>query len=194
MRFVRHKTDYRRWLDPTSYHDAWEYRTERAAQLIPAGRRVIEFGAGTRKLERYLDSCSYVPSDLTDRGPGTMVCDLNSRPLPELPDIDTAVLLGVLEYLVDVPEIIGWLGRQVHMCVVSYVCKKASSLPGVLEMIRRDRAGWMNHYREAQIVELFQEHGFEQVSAETCSGNRLFVFVNPANAGRDPLLAAEIAL
>ncbi|ORA20737.1 hypothetical protein BST14_01835 [Mycobacterium arosiense ATCC BAA-1401 = DSM 45069] len=181
-------------LDPTRYDEAWERRTERAAQLIPPGRHVIEFGAGTRKLERYLDpSCTYVPSDLADRGPGTIVCDLNSRPLPDLPDYDTAVLLGVLEYLVDVPEIIGWLARQIQVCVVSYVCKSAGSLSGVLEMIHRNRAGWMNHYREEQIVELFQEQGFEQVSAETCSGNRLFVFVNPANARRGPM-SGDIAL
>ncbi|ETB33475.1 MULTISPECIES: class I SAM-dependent methyltransferase [Mycobacterium avium complex (MAC)] len=188
-------TDYRRWLDPTSYDDSWECRTERAAQLVSAGHRVIEFGAGTRKLERYLDpSCTYVPSDLTDRGPGTIVCDLNSRPLPTLPDYDTAVLLGVLEYLRDVPEIIGWLASQVQFCVVSYVCRSAGSISGVLEVLRRNRAGWMNHYSEAQIVELFREQGFEKVSVETCSGNRLFVFANPAKARRDPERGLDIAL
>jgi hypothetical protein len=178
--FLR-KTDYRRWSDQSSFEASWEPRTERAAQLVPNSSRVIEFGAGTRKLERYLDpSCTYVPSDMVDRGPGTIVCDLNERPLPDFGagEYDTAVLMGVLEYMRDVPAIIDWLANQVQTCVVSYVCKEAPrySPRGIGESIQRLKAGWMNNYREDELRSLFEERRFEQLSAETCNGNHLFVF------------------
>ena len=51
-----------------------------------------------------------MPSDMVDRGPGTIICDLNIRPLPDLGSgtYDVAVLLGVLEYLRDVPSFLDW--------------------------------------------------------------------------------------
>ena len=75
------------------------------AKLIPAGSNVIEFGAGRRQLEKFLPAgCTYTPSDLVDRGPGTIVCDLNRPPLPDLRHLrlKVAVFGGVLEYVADV--------------------------------------------------------------------------------------------
>src|SRR5438105_15076772 len=78
-------SDYGRWSNPENLERRWDLRTRQLAQLIPKDSTVVEFGAGRRQLELYLDpSCAYVPSDLTDRGPGTIVCDLNRRPLPAL--------------------------------------------------------------------------------------------------------------
>ena len=75
---LRKKTDSSRWADTRNILEVWEPRTKQVAALVPNNSRVIEFGAGNRNLERYLDpSCTYVPSDLVDRGPGTIVCDLN---------------------------------------------------------------------------------------------------------------------
>ncbi len=73
---LRQKTDYKRWADTRNLYSDWEPRTKRAAELIPAGSRVIEFGAGTRTLEKHLDpSCSYTPpSDLVDRAPPGRWC------------------------------------------------------------------------------------------------------------------------
>ena len=175
------KTDYRRWSEGSSFEASWEPRTRRAAELVPNCSRVIEFGAGKRRLEQYLDrSCTYVPSDMVDRGPGTIVCDLNERPLPDLGagGYDVAVILGVLEYLRDVPEVLDWLAKQIQVCVVSYVCveNKRYSLRRMRQTLSRLRAGWMNNYDEDHLRALFQERGFEQLSVESCIGNRLFVF------------------
>ncbi|BBX96078.1 class I SAM-dependent methyltransferase [Mycobacterium lacus] len=178
--FLR-KTDYQRWSDPTSFEASWEPRTARAAELVPNRSRVIEFGAGNRTLEQSLDpSCAYVPSDIVDRGPGTLVCNLNERPLPDLGAgvYDVAVMLGVLEYLRDVPSVLDWLAKQIPVCVVSYVCLESQrySLRGMRETRGRLRGGWMNNYREHELRSLFQERGYEQLSVESCIGNRLFVF------------------
>src|ERR1700743_3487879 len=106
------KTDRRRWADTKNIYRSWEPRTKLVATLVPDNSRVIEFGAGRRVLERYLDpSCTYVPSDIVDRGPRTIVCDLNQRPLPDLGAgvYDVAVILGVLEYVSDLPSMLDWL-------------------------------------------------------------------------------------
>jgi hypothetical protein len=175
------KTDRTRWSDPTSFHADWEPRTKMVAALVPNNSRVIEFGVGNRNLERYLDpSCSYTPSDLVDRGPGTIICDLNQRPLPDLgADVyDVAVLIGVLEYIRDLPSMLDWLTKYVTGCVVAYapVRAKGYSPRAVFETVARLRHGWMNNYREEEIRSLFRERGFELVGDENWERQRLFAF------------------
>jgi Methyltransferase domain len=178
---LRQKTDYRRWADPRSFHASWEPRTRKAAALVPNHSRVIEFGAGNRVLERYLDSsCTYVASDIVDRGPGAIVCDLNRRPLPDLGAnvYDVAVFMGVLEYLRDVPSVLDWLARHVPVCVLSYACAKASGYPlcGRFETVRRLNRGWMNNYREDELRSLFRERGFVSLREDSWKSQRLFLF------------------
>lgn len=178
---LRKETDRRRWVDPRSLHANWEPRTKRVAALVPDNSRVIEFGAGNRVLERYLDpSCTYVPSDMVDRGPGTIVFDLNQRPLPGLGQnvYDVAVLIGVLEYLRDVPSVLDWLTKYVSMCVLACAPKKVNgySPRAILERVGRLRDGCMNNYREDEIRSLFHERGFELVQDEDWEKQRLYVF------------------
>jgi hypothetical protein len=175
------KTDRRRWADPRNLYASWESRNKQLAALVPNNSRVIEFGAGKRILERYLDpSCIYVPSDIIDRGPGTIVCDLNQRPLPDLgPDVyDVAVFSGVLEYVREVPSVLDWLTKYVAVCVLTYAPAKAkgNSLRRLLEAIARRRHGWMNNYREVELRSLFTERGFELVQEKDWEDQRLFVF------------------
>ncbi len=175
------KTDRRRWADPSNIYASWESRNKQVAALVPGNSRVIEFGAGKRVLERYLDpSCTYVPSDIVDRGPGTIVFDLNQRPLPDLGSdaYDVAVLSGVLEYVRDVPFVLDWLTTYVSVCVLTYapVNAKGRSPRGFFERVGRLRHGWMNHYREQDLRSLFCERGFEPLREEVWEKQRLFVF------------------
>ena len=81
------RADISRWRNAEAFGDDWKERTLLIARLVPKGTRVIEFGAGKRNLESQLDrSCTYIPSDLVSRGPGTLVLDLNARPWPNLRD------------------------------------------------------------------------------------------------------------
>jgi hypothetical protein len=76
-------SDRERWADLRNHEVDWDERTRAIARLIPPGSHVIEFGAGRRQLESRLpEDCSYSASDLVDRGLGTLLCDLNRRPLP----------------------------------------------------------------------------------------------------------------
>lgn len=175
------RSDYERWRHPDSLETWWEPRTRKIATLIPKGIRVIEFGAGQRWLESYLDpSCSYIPSDLIDRGQGTVICDLNHRPLPDLRPMrpDVAVFVGVLEYVKDLASVVFWLSRQFNSCVASYDC--ANTKPGtirrILENLRRVKFGYMSTYTEPDLIELFARSGFTCVRIETWNEQRLFLF------------------
>lgn len=175
------RSDYQRWKNPDSLEAWWESRTRQIALLIPRGTRVIEFGAGKRWLESYLDrSCSYIPSDLIDRGPGTVICDLNHRPLPDLRPLrpDVAVFIGVLEYVKDLTSVTLWLSRQVNSCVASYECAATEprTLRRLLENLRRAKFGYMSTYTDAEFIELFARPGFTCVRIETWNEQRLFLF------------------
>ena len=159
------RTPVKRWLDVRSFDESWDSRTESIAALIPKNSRVIEFGAGRRKMASYLDpSCTYIPSDLFSRGPGTIVFDLNQRPLPDLRHLklDVAVFGGVLEYVFNVRSIAHWLFHQTPLCIASYECavSKRHTAKRVREVLSRSRLGWVNHYDEEELRELFETAGF----------------------------------
>lgn len=159
----------------------WDERTRLLAELVPPGSRVIEFGAGRRQLERYLDqSCTYVPSDLVDRGPGTIVCDLNQRPLPDLSRVrpDVAVFGGVLEYVANTEALIAWLAPAITRCVASYayVDPNAGLAERVSRYVERWRNGYMSHHTEQELIDLFGRNGFVCNERRTWQAQGLFRF------------------
>ena len=188
------QTDFARWRDTSNFDADWEERTRMIARIVPKHSRVIEFGAGKRQLESYLDpSCSYVPSDLVDRGGNTIVLDLNSRPLPDLSHLklDVAVFAGVLEYISDLDSVIIWLSDQVAMCVASYGCAhtRPRTVGRFKETIRRTSAGWINTFTEDALVQTFGAGGFILTKTyDWCvsdSSERIFVFNADASRRRN---------
>lgn len=178
-----HRSDYQRWSNPHSLETWWDSRTEKIARLIPQNTRVIEFGAGRRQLEKFLDpGCTYIPSDLVDRGPGTIICDLNQRPLPDLRSVqaEVAVFSGVLEYIRDLESLIAWLSTQVSFCVASYtyVLPNSSTIHKMRAKCDRLYYGYMNDYTEEAFVALFNRCGFVCTVQDTWTSQRLFLFVN----------------
>jgi hypothetical protein len=147
-------TDYQRWGSAERLSSGWDSRTEKIATLISPGVSVIEFGAGRMVLKRLLsEHCTYTPSDLVDRGGGTIVCDLNGRTLPPFPPHDVAVFSGVLEYVNDVPRLIAHLSNSVGVVIASYAvtdCNKEN----------RRGQGWVNDFSSARILDIFENAGF----------------------------------
>jgi hypothetical protein len=189
------QTDLARWMNTSNFDTNWEERTRLIARIVPKHTRVIEFGAGKRQLESCLDpSCSYVPSDLVDRGGNTIVLDLNSRPLPDLTHLklDVAVFAGVLEYISDLDSVLIWLSDQVAMCVASYGCAhtRPRTIGRFKEMLHRTSAGWSNTFTEEALVQTFGAGGF--ILAKTYDwrvsdgSERIFVFnADPSRGGID---------
>jgi hypothetical protein len=180
-------SDHGRWARSENLEVWWDERTQLLAQLVPPGSRVIEFGAGRRQLERYLHpSCTYVPSDLVDRGPGTIVCDLNRRPLPDLSGVrpDVAVFGGVLEYIADTQGLIAWLAPVVTRCVVSYAYVDPTAGPAerISRYIERWRNGYMSNHTEQELIDVFGRHGFVCIERRSWRGQGLFLFERTAQS------------
>jgi hypothetical protein len=182
IRSLQGQADFKRWSSSTGLEPWWDARTELLARLVPGGSRVIEFGAGRRTLERLLPpGCSYVASDLTDRGPNTIVCDLNVRPLPNLANVSptVAVFGGVFEYVKDVQGVIEWLAQSgVETFVLSF-----DAFPDNLGWYRalRERArrlyfGYMNNLAEGELVHILDRAGFSCAERQIWTIQRLFRF------------------
>jgi hypothetical protein len=164
-------SDRTRWSNTSELLPDWDERTRIIARMIRSGAHVIEFGAGRRVLERYLPmGCTYIPSDLVDRGQPTLICDLNVEPRPDLRrlHLDTAVFGGVLEYIKDLESLVAWVTRDVSCCIASYECARTrrSDWQRVQESLARARVGWVNTFHEDEFLELFQRKGFAMVHRE----------------------------
>lgn len=190
MKLLR-KSDYERWANLNNYLEWWSSRTERIANLIPSGSRVLEFGAGNRRLESLLPpNCTYLDSDLVGRSPRTVICDLNKRPLPDLRYLimHMAVFVGVLEYVDDLSTLVQWLAGQFTVCIVSYECmtSKRFSLSRLAKVFHRAYHGYMSYYTKSQLVALFDKNGFVCKKTEAWRDQTLFVFAKADNAFERP--------
>jgi hypothetical protein len=164
-RKLLHEADRDRWMNADSFCPEWGERAKMIAGFVPRESRVIEFGAGLRQLQSYLDpSCTYVASDLSSRGQDTLILDLEKRPLPELPRdlFDVAVFSGVLEYVSDVPGVVSWVCQYVTTCILSYECEpRPDNVYGrLIQTWNRAALGWVNAYTEEDLKGLFTRVGF----------------------------------
>jgi Methyltransferase domain len=179
---VLHRSDYKMWSDPANLSPEWDQRTQRLAKFVPVGARVIEFGAGRRELERHLASgCTYFPSDLVDRGNGTVVLDLNHPDKPDLRHLnaEVAVFGGTLEYVSDLPALVHWLSEQISdRCICSYATARSrrGTLARAWEAFLRARDSWVNAFTEEELIQLFSSSGFRCAIRDTWKGQTLFVF------------------
>ena len=155
------KSDYQRWENEQNLSAAWDSRTKQIADLVEPGKSIIEFGAGRLVLKEFIPgNCSYTPSDLVDRGYGTIVCDLNSTTLPDLQKFDIAVFSGVLEYIYDVPRLILYLSSYVDVIIASYAVTDTNESD-------RHMLGWVNDYSSATFAKLFANAGFQWEREQT---------------------------
>ncbi len=182
FRRLLRRSDPEKWSREENLRSEWDDRTRRLAALVAPNSRVLELGAGRRRLERYLPpGCTYVPCDIVDRGPDTIVFDLNNEPRPDLREVaaDVVVIGGTLEYVHDLPSVVDWLGRSVApRCICTYVTAHTGrwSLGRVWESFLRASNGWMNAATEEELLEVFARAGYRCVHLESWGVQRIFVF------------------
>lgn len=167
-------SDVDRWSNLEMLSADWDSRTRLLAELIRPGASVLEFGAGRRALGRFLSQgCTYTPSDLVDRGAGTLVCDLNAAMLPAFPPHDVAVFSGVLEYVNDVPRLVRRLSSCVNTIVLSY-----AAIDEHPSIVYRRADGWVNDFSASDLDALFSESGFTCDHVSRWRDQRIFRFVH----------------
>jgi hypothetical protein len=113
--------------------------------------------------------CIYTPSDLVDRGGGTLVCNLNGRLLPPIPRHNVAVFGGVLEYVHDVPRLISHLSNFVETIIASYAVTDSNNG-------NRRANGWVNDFSSRDILVLFEAAGFQMDQAEQWGSQSVYRF------------------
>ncbi len=151
--------------------------------MIPAGTRVIEFGAGTPAAGALPGPELHAtwPRTWSSGDPTRFVCDLNRRPLPDLGPLrpEVAVFAGVLEYVRDVPSVVEWLSRLTsRYCAASYAVAQPVGTGADARRQRRRRTyyGYMNAYSEAELVAVFARSGFACLRTDSWNDQRLFLF------------------
>jgi hypothetical protein len=149
----RRETDFSRWSNPDSLSAYWDRRAPFAAALCADSRCVCDIGCGNQTLRHLLPrGTKYLPADLTKRTEDTELCDLNSKILPEahLRQSDTVTLLGVIEYVYDVPWVIRALRSFLGTLIISYN-------PVDMIKVERREKGWVNDFRLHELARLIGE-------------------------------------
>jgi len=188
---LQKRADYRRWTSPDGLQHWWDERTRLIATMIPPGTRVIEFGCGRRVLERHLpQGCRYVPSDIVQRGPDTIVCDLNASRLPDLRHLhlNVAIFSGVLEYVEDVGMVARWLaGIGIQTCIASYDAWPADLgvIGSIPERARRLHNGYMSALTEDNLLRCFSVAHMRCVEVRRWTHQGVYVFVVEAQSDLD---------
>ena len=156
IQVVAGETDRQRWEDASSYEQFWSDRSAAAAKLCNSGQWVCDIGCGMRGLGAMLPTgCTYLPADLRCWEPAVERCDLNAGLLPErhLSRCDVVTLLGVIEYIYDLPCLFAALARRAETVLVSYNC---------VELAEVDRVGygWANALTSEAVLNLLRQAGF----------------------------------
>ncbi len=161
------------WSDLENHSPNWDDRTKIISAMIPPGSSVFEFGAGRLILKAMLDeTCIYNHHDLKPRTENTHVFDLNSRPIPEVPNHDFAVFSGVLEYIDDVPSLIDEISSRFPKIITSYVLKEL-----IPSKKKRNKNGWVNSFEEPELVNIFESRGYTLQSSQLYKGRqKIFLF------------------
>lgn len=167
----QNKSDVDRWKQKKWLFDDWNERTKIMAQWIQPNSKVLEFGAAKLALKQFLpENVIYTPSDIVDRGEGTLVCDLN-RDIPEFKAQDVIFFSGVLEYIYDVPKLISNLSNKTNRFIISY---------GTFDVFNSEKHrkinGWVNTHTNQEILDIFTKNNFKLTETDTWRKQTIYVF------------------
>lgn len=161
------------WSDASAFDPAWKPRTKRMAAMLRDARSILDIGCGSCWLKEFLrPDVLYHPLDQVRRGPDTIVCDLNKKQFPRLA-VDACFVSGCLEYIRDVPWLIGRLADTGPVAVISYCC--VEEIP---DRHARRALGWVNDLSRDWLVQEFTRHGFILDEEAITLKNRLFRFIS----------------
>ncbi len=177
-------TDLLRWQDEQGLDPAWAARSRMAADLIPAGARVLDLGCGAMHLEASLPwGCEYQPLDVVARDARTLVCDLNQQTPPEsaLRSADFVTMMGVLEYLQAPDALMKTLAAAGKPLLCSYC---ASDQTGGLD---RPALGWVNAFSHNELIRCAESAGYALQHKLDVDGLQSLYLFHPAS----PMVAPQ---
>jgi hypothetical protein len=169
---ANNQTDLERWRNPAQLEASGNRRAQLAADLIPAGAVVLDLGCGCMALERLLPpACTYLPCDVVRRDDRTIVCDFNAGEFPELGPATHIAILGVVEYLHDVPSFLRTLRACDRPIILSYS-------PTEFE-VDRSFSDRVNHLRLYELEHALSDAGLAITTRLRVGGSQILLRLSP---------------
>jgi hypothetical protein len=148
------------WKKQEFFDERWKARIEDMQRFIQPGQSVLDIGCGKMWLKDMLPAgCRYFGCDYQDRGPGTLICDLNKKEFPA-EKTDITFISGCLEYVEDVGWFLSKVAEAAPRCVIAYCIMTPESDPA-----KRKKNAWMNHLTELDLDAAFAKVGMERRAA-----------------------------
>jgi methyltransferase family protein len=171
-------TDRARWTDAASLDPEWDRRAEFVSRMIRPGTKVLDLGCGRMSLRQFLpNGCSYVGCDFIARDAETIVCNLN---IGEFPDSAAAVanvitMLGLLEYILDVPKLLRRVAGYGKEVIFSY-----HPTGSFRRRIRaRRRVGWVSDLSWRRVDDIIVNIGYRLVEVRYCTPEQPVYHIAP---------------
>lgn len=161
---------------------SWRQRAATAAQLLAGvpelrapGASVADIGCGDGKLREALRAAA-IPAawrgyDLHPQAADVQAFDVQRDTLPTGHTV--AVLLGVVEYLPDLPRVLTGLAAAVPFVLLSHVQRDPERYPPA----RLRELGWCNHLATADVDALLRRAGFGLRAQSTTPDGRTQVLL-----------------
>ena len=157
-------TDLGRWTDRESYLPFWDARATAVAPLLAGRGWVCDIGCGAQALRsRVAAGVRYLPADLRAWTEDTETCALNA-----VLRCDVAVMLGVLEYIVDPAALLARLSHYAEHLLLTY------SAP---ELWAVDRAGfgWVNALGRQPLITMLAANGYHVTATSVFEDRQLVI-------------------
>ena len=172
---IKNPTDFQRWEDCT---DTWgeknPLRSQITAKFIANGSSVLDIGAGSMVLRKYLQpNCRYQPCDLYSRCDGCLVADLNNKEFPE-GKYDWVVMLGTFQFLKDPAWAVAQCRKVAKYAAFSY-SPTINEVPPSKEIKWWEGEGWINHFNRNQYFEIIRNSGWNIIKVFRIPCNYLVI-------------------
>lgn len=145
------------------------------ADILPERARLADIGCGDRKLRDLLAAngiwCEYAGFDLLPQSTEVIRFDVRSDRLPG--GFDIAVLMGVTEYLEDIPTALQLMGESCQWLAASHVLASHRSPSPA----RLSELGWVSHLDRAEFTRAVGKGGFEVVRERMTPDGRTLLVV-----------------
>ena len=112
----------------------------------------------------------YTGVDLNPLSKDILQCNIETDPLPE-GCFDKVVILGVLEYLSDLPAVMKKLQAVTETLVVSYCFRRNEDKESLNFRMQQD---WVNDYTEIDLLELFNRFNYKKIESRTFQNIKFF--------------------
>ncbi len=160
---------------PEEFEPAFSRRYARMAAVrkIQPGSVVLDLGCVVPALKLLLpQGCRYIGSDVVERFEGCLVANYNASEIPPKNGATIVTVLGLLEYLVDIPGFLRSLRTYELPVLLTY--HTTDDTPG----IDRKAFGW-NSYTRQDLVSVVQDSGFDFSADWTFDGRQSLLLLNP---------------